>query len=225
MATLELGTELVLVKALMERTMSKDQITLKGTPINWQCSGKFNFTTGYGATKVERAIANYVALVVPILLYFGVWQEQDWSGLQIVVASILTLDMVGGVLTNSLGSMKRYLHTDQALEVNWLGKLVRNKLLFPAVHFQLFLIPLCFDIGWSYAFFWYGIMMLSIVMIHLLPVYLQRPIGLLVVMVSIVMSQLLLSPVGLEWLAPIFIIKLVLSHGVREEPYRPTLAD
>ncbi len=35
--------------------MTKDQITLKDAPINWQCNGKFNFTTGYGATKAETA--------------------------------------------------------------------------------------------------------------------------------------------------------------------------
>lgn len=145
--------------------------------------------------------------------------------MQIVIASALTLDMVGGVLTNSLSSMKRYLHTDQQLNVNWLGKLVGSKFVFPAIHFQLFAIPFCFDIAWSYAFFWYGVMMVSIVFIHIIPMYLHRPIALLVVMLSIILAQLIPGPVGLEWLAPIFIIKLVLSHGVREEPYRPALTD
>ncbi|MGF1905702.1 hypothetical protein [Aliivibrio salmonicida] len=205
--------------------MSKDKVTLKGAPINWECSGKFNFTTGYGATKAESAIANYAAFIAPIILYFFAWKDLDWSVLQIVVASILTLDMIGGVLTNSLGSMKRFLHTDQKLDLNWLGKLVGSKFLFPAIHFQLFAIPLCFDISWSYAFFWYGIMMISIVSIHFLPMYLHRPVALLVVILSIILAQSITSPVGLEWIAPIFIIKLVLSHGVREEPYRPTLSD
>ncbi len=123
--------------------------------------------------------------------------------------------------------MKRYLYTDQNLDVNWLGKLVGSKFLFPAIHFQLFAIPLCFDIAWSYAFFWYGMMMVSIVIVHFTPpLYLQRPIALLIVMLSIILAQLIASPpVGLEWIAPIFMIKLVLSHGVREEPYRRTLAE
>lgn len=187
--------------------------------------GKFNFTTGFGATKAESAIANYAAFIAPVILYFFAWRELDWSVLQIVVASLLTIDMIGGVLTNSLGSMKRFLHTEQELEVNWLGKLVGSKFLFPAIHFQLFIIPLCFDITWFYAFIWYGFMMASVVLIHLLPMYLHRAIALLLVMLSIIIAQLLPAPVGLEWIAPIFIIKLVLSHGVREEPYRPTIAD
>ncbi|WP_375748430.1 hypothetical protein [Vibrio sp. HN007] len=205
--------------------MSNEQITLKNAPINWQCNGKFNFTTGYGATKAESVIANYAAFIAPVILYFFAWKELDWSVSQIVVAAVLTLDMIGGVLTNSLGSMKRYLHTDQNLNVSWLGKLVGSKFLFPAIHFQLFAIPLCFDITWSYAFFWYGLMMASIIFVHLVPLYLQRPIALLIVMLSIILAQIMTSPEGLEWIAPIFIIKLVLSHGVREEPYRRAIAE
>ncbi len=68
-------------------------------------------------------------------------------------------------------------------------------------------------------------MMISIIVIHFMPMYLHRPIALLVVMLSIILATLIPAPIGLEWLAPIFMIKLVLSHGVREEPYRPTLGD
>ncbi|GAL03812.1 hypothetical protein JCM19237_6706 [Photobacterium aphoticum] len=205
--------------------MSKRKTTINNAHINWDCEGKFNFTTGFGATKAESVIANYAALIAPVILYFFSWQYLGWSWVQIILAALLTLDMIGGVLTNSLGSMKRYLHTEQSLEVSWLGKLVGSKFLFPAVHFQLFAVPLCFDIAWSYAFFWYGLMMAAIIVLHWLPMYLHRPVALLVVMLSIILSTLVPSPVGLAWLAPIFIIKLVLSHGVREEPYRPTLAD
>ncbi|SEF40965.1 hypothetical protein [Vibrio hangzhouensis] len=205
--------------------MNKDKTVLNDAPINWECKGKFNFTTGYGATKTESAIANYASFLAPLILYFFSWKELDWNVLQITVASILTLDIIGGVLTNSLSSMKRYLYTNNDLDVNWLGKLVGSKFLFPAVHFQLFAIPLCFDIAWSYAFFWYGIMMTSIIFIHLIPLYLHRPVALLIVMLSIILAQLTSSPVGLEWMAPIFIIKLVLSHAVREEPYRRTLTE
>lgn len=201
--------------------MSKNQITIKNAPIDWACNGKFSFTAGFGATKAESTIANYAALIAPIILYFLSWQDLGWTTLQIIVASLLALDMVGGVLTNSLGSMKRFLHTDTPLEVNWLGKLVGSKFLFPLIHFQIFAVPACFDVAWSYAFFWYGLMMASIIFIHFLPMYLHRPIAMLVVMLSIIITQITAAPTGLEWLAPIYIIKLVLSHGVREEPYRP----
>ena len=204
--------------------MDTDKTTIKNAHINWQCQGKFNFTTGFGATKAESMIANYAAFIAPVILYFFAWQTLDWSWVQILVASFLTLDMIGGVLTNSLGSMKRFLHTDQPLNLSLMGKLVGSKFLFPAIHFQLFAVPLCFDVAWSYAFFWYGAMMVSIVFIHFLPMYLHRPVALLVVMLAIIFATILPAPVGLESLAPIFMIKLVLSHGVREEPYRPSMS-
>ena len=60
--------------------------------------------------------------------------------------------------------------------------------------------------------------------IHWPPQYIHRPVALLVVTLSIMLSQIVfVGPTGLEWLAAIYIIKLVLSHGVREEPYRPAI--
>lgn len=204
--------------------MSQDKYTVNGANIDWNCAGKFNFTAGYNPTKAESAIANYAAFLAPVILYFVMWNKLDWSILQFAVASFLALDMVGGVLTNSLGSMKRFLHTNQTLELNWLGKLVGSKFLFPAVHFQIFVVPLCFDVTWGYAFFWYGFMMASIVFIHMLPQYIHRPVALLFVMLSIMLAQVaFVGPAGLEWLASLYMIKLVLSHGVREEPYRPAI--
>lgn len=203
--------------------MSQDKYRINGADIDWNCSGSFNFTAGYAPTKAESAIANYAAFLAPIVLYFMLWNKLEWSVTQYIVASFLALDMVGGVLTNSLGSMKRFLHTKQTLELNWLGKLVGSTFLFPAVHFQIFVVPLCFDVSWGYAIFWYGFMMASIFLIHVLPQYIHRPAALLIVMISIMLSPIVfVGPEGLEWLAAIYMIKLVLSHGVREEPYRPS---
>jgi len=203
--------------------MVKDNsLNLEKPHINWECSGKFNFTTGYGATKTESLLANYAAFIAPVIMYFLSWQSLSWSWVQIVVAGILLLDMVGGVITNSLSSMKRLLYSNQDMELSFLAKLVQSKYIFPAIHFQMFLVPLCFDVSWGYAIFWYAFMMISIISVHALPLYLRRPVALGVVMISILIGEMIfVPPVGLEWLAPIFIIKLVFSHAVREEPYRP----
>ncbi|MBM7035400.1 hypothetical protein [Vibrio ulleungensis] len=203
--------------------MPTDTSTTNSAPINWVCSGKFNFTTGFSATKQEAMIANYAAFIAPLALYFAVWQGLEWSWIQVAVASLLTLDMIGGVLSNSLGSMKRFLHSEQSLDVGRLAKLVKSKFLFPLVHLQLFAIPVFFEAPWTYAYCWYGAMIGSICILHLLPLYLHRPIALLFIMMSIILATITYAPTGLEWLAPIFMIKLVLSHGVREEPYRPSI--
>ncbi len=67
--------------------------------------------------------------------------------------------------------------------------------------------------------------MVSIAIVHFTSLYLQRPVGVLSVMLSIILAQLTSSPVGLEWIAPIFMIKLLLSHGIKEDPYRRALEE
>ncbi|NDV18409.1 hypothetical protein GO013_03120 [Pseudodesulfovibrio sp. JC047] len=202
--------------------MSQDKFIIKKAHIDWECPGTFSFTTGYGATKAENVLANYVIVLAPVLLYFLVWRDLDWSLTQLVVASVLALDMVGGVVTNALGSMKRFLHTEERVARSWLEKLVGSRVLFPFIHFQIFIVPLCFAVTWWYATFWYGCMMLSILFIHRLPLYLRRPVSFLIIVFSIMIGpEICAPPVGMDWFAPIYMLKLVVSHGVREEPYRP----
>ncbi len=58
--------------------MSTSKTTIKNAHINWDCEGKFNFTTGFGATKAESMIANYAAFIAPVILYF--LHGKPWSG-------------------------------------------------------------------------------------------------------------------------------------------------
>jgi hypothetical protein len=124
--------------------MANDQITLKDAPINWQC--RVSFLSQRAMARRKQKVRLPIMPHSLCLFSYTFWYGKSWIGLQIVVAAILTLDMIGGVLTNSLGSMKRYLHACQNSDVNWLGRLVGSKFLFPAIHFQLVLVPLCFDI-------------------------------------------------------------------------------
>lgn len=65
-------------------------------------------------------------------------------------------------------------------------------------------------------------MMASVLFIQLLPLYLHRAVALLVVILSVMIGSLaFVPPVELEWLALVYMIKIVLSHGGREEPYGP----
>lgn len=117
--------------------------------------------------------------------------------------------------------MKRFLFTVQKLELSWFGKLVGSKFLFPLIHFQIFA-AVYFGATWSYAIFWYVAMLVSIYLIPIVPLYLQRPVALLLTMLAIMVGPVVFPPAaGLEWFAPVFMIKLGLSHAVREEPYRP----
>ena len=62
----------------------------------------------------------------------------------------------------------------------------------------------------------------SAALIVSVPLYLQRPISLTVFAGSLILTEYgLASPMGLEWFLPLFYLKLLVSHIVREEPYRP----
>jgi hypothetical protein len=52
---------------------------------------------------------------------------------------------------------------------------------------------------------------------------LQRPVAVFIILLVIIVNLYVIQPIaGFEWLAPLLFIKLILGHGVREEPYRPT---
>jgi hypothetical protein len=53
------------------------------------------------------------------------------------------------------------------------------------------------------------------------PVYLQRPVAMLVLVAAVVGNALVSAPEGWAWFIPVLMAKLVVGHAVREEPYRP----
>jgi hypothetical protein len=75
---------------------------------------------------------------------------------------------------------------------------------------------------WAFAIITSTYLLAAAAIILRVPLYLQRPVALLLYALSILMALYLLSPTpGLEWFLPLFYLKLLVSHLVREEPYRP----
>ena len=67
--------------------------------------------------------------------------------------------------------------------------------------------------------------MLASLLILRSPLYLQRPVAFSVFGLGLLANTYLAAPTpGLEWFLPIFLLKLLLSHLLREEPYRPAQA-
>ena len=57
--------------------------------------------------------------------------------------------------------------------------------------------------------------------IQRLPLYLQRPAAMGIIMLAILMNYYIAPPVaGFEWFIPALFLKIVYGHIVREEPYR-----
>ncbi len=172
---------------------------------------------GPGATRGELLLqfGGAFAAIVTVVLgwYLG---EVSWGALEVAVAAILAMDVVGGIITNATGAGKRWYHRP--------GQGARQHLGFVLLHIlQPLIVFFVFDsAGWTFVAGGFGYLLLSAVIVLVTPLYLQRPVAGALIAVGITVSLYLFpAPTGMEWFLPLYYIKLLSSHLLREEPYRP----
>lgn len=172
---------------------------------------------GPGATRAEIALQLIPPCVVAAgLLAWAILNEWGWSAVQLLVAAVLALDLVGGVITNATSAAKRWYHRE--------GQGFRQHMIFILIHIlQPALVVLFFDVGnWLFLVGSFGYLVLASALILLTPLYLQRPVASLLLLVGFLIALYALpAPLGFEWFLPVYYTKLLSSHLVREEPYRP----
>ncbi|MGL5540350.1 MAG: hypothetical protein ACRDBX_01815 [Erysipelotrichaceae bacterium] len=193
--------------------------------IEWQYEGKPDYVIGTQATPAERALALGASLFVPmvlLLLLLTKRLEIAGGGGGLVLALVLAFDVGGGVVCNSLNSLKRMYHSPVSPQEGPLGKAVKNKLLFASFHIHSilvwgFLAPAQVTTG----ILWYVLLLGASVLVWAPPLYLKRPVSMLLIMGAILVNAYGLVPVvGFEWLMPLLFLKIVYGQLVREEPYR-----
>ncbi|RKF13684.1 hypothetical protein DBZ36_18095 [Alginatibacterium sediminis] len=181
--------------------------------------GLIDKSIGPGATKDEKNLQLFVPLLAGLALigvaYFG---RYSWSWSQYLVAYVLAVDMVGGIITNSTSSAKRWFHRE--------GRGVKQHLGFVAIHFaQLALFSWVFlgsDLWW--VFITGSYMMISAGIILKTSLHMRRPVALSLYALSVVLtSHYLDSAPGLEWFLPLFYLKLLVCHLLKEAPFRPQM--
>lgn len=183
--------------------------------------GQIDKLIGPGATKAEKNLQLYLPLLgIAIVVLHGLYMNFNWSIGQYVVAAILIGDMVGGVVTNATSTAKRWNFRE--------GNDFKAHMSFVGLHIiQVFLVSyffLNFDLLWIGLI--YGYLMITCAFILAMPLYLQRPVAMTVCAVSLVLSiYVFKSPEHLEWIMPLFFLKLQVCHVLREEPYRPDVED
>ncbi|MCU0513088.1 MAG: hypothetical protein MUE40_11005 [Anaerolineae bacterium] len=172
---------------------------------------------GPGATRAEVALQAGAGLAaVALLLAYRAAAELPWTAVQTIIAALLALDMAGGVVTNASAAAKRWYHRP--------GQGARQHLLFIAAHgVQLLLVLAFFRPGDGlYVAVAYGYLLVCAAGIVALPRYLQRPAAMLAWMGGLLLSLYGLPPVaGLEWFLPVFYLKLLVCHLLREDPFTP----
>ncbi len=182
--------------------------------------GAWDKFVGPGATSGEEwlQLAGGIALagMLGILLYIS-RDKLNWSGLQVVVVIFLVLDLTGGIITNATSAAKRWYHRDGQDGI-------KAHLPFVAIHgLHLLMIAWLFR-GMDWAFFavMYGYLVVASVVIIKTPLYLQRPMSLLLFCGGCLLGMYAFIPtIGLEWFIPFFYLKLLVSHLVKEAPFSP----
>lgn len=179
--------------------------------------GEWDKFIGPGATRAELALGWGVALAAGLgMLLAALTRPLGWNAGQIALATLFAFDLAGGVAVNATSTAKRWYHRP--------GQGLREHLTFNAVHgLHLALVAGFFRAGdWGWAAGWFAFLLAASALIAALPLYLQRPVALTVFGLGLTFNLYLFSPTpGLEWFLPVFLLKLLVSHLLREEPYRP----
>jgi hypothetical protein len=192
--------------------MNIDWIPLKPRP---GLPGEWDKFVGPGQTRTE-----FWLILVPALLagltapLYALQAGLGWTPIQLIVAGVMAFDLVGGVATNATASAKRWYHRPGQ---GWLQHLE-----FVAVHaLHIFLVAWLFRGGdWFYFFIYYAYLLAASLMITRVQLYLQRPVALLLLVGVLLLNIYGIMPsAGLEWFVPVFFMKLLVSHLIKEVPY------
>lgn len=180
-------------------------------------SGAIDKFIGPGATSAEKALQLGIPIIVMVIApLYAASLSIEWTVMQYAVCALLAGDMAGGVITNSTSNAKRWYHRQ--------GQTTTNHFSFVSLHLlHLLLVSwmyLSLDLLW--ALYAGGYLLFAAICILQVPLYLQRPVALSFYGISILLTLYVLeAPLGLEWFLPLFYLKLLISHLIREEPYRP----
>lgn len=163
--------------------------------------------------------------IFPLLyVYFFMTGYLAWRWWQYALAIILGADLGGGMVCNALNSCKQFYFTPLKADETGFVRVVKNHLLFSALHIHPIIIWIIFGgSAWLYGLFWYSLYLICVFITLNIPLYLKRPISILLLLFALLINYYFIPPIkGFEWLIPVLFVKIVLGHLVREEPYRPS---
>ncbi len=206
-------------------TSQNEKIKSPDSNIDWNFSsprtgikGALDKFVGPGATRAEIVLQFSGAGIAAVIALLGALRiAEGWSSIQYLVCTLLAIDIAGGIATNATSSAKRWYHRHGQGALKHFA-LVSSHLLHIIIVSWLYL---AFDLTWILTAG--GYLLFAAAVILAIPLYLQRPAALLCYAGGLILSLYFLdSPTGLEWFLPLLYLKLLVSHILKEEPYRPT---
>lgn len=166
----------------------------------------FRRVSGPDATAPEAAVwlAGTLGLT-GVAAAVAVARNPGWSALQWVLAIGIAFDFGGGVVANATSAAKRSFHGP--------GR-TRSRALFYAAHVHPLVLPLAFSASWTASAALYAGMLAAAALVELAPRAVAQPVALALVAAGLFVSCGAVWPIGLEWFAPVYLLKLVGAYAV-----------
>jgi hypothetical protein len=169
----------------------------------------FRRVSGPDGTMQEAAVWLAGTLgITGIAAAVAVARSPGWSALQWVLAMGIAFDFAGGVVANATAAAKRSLHRP--------GR-TRSRALFYAAHVHPLVLPLAFSASWTAAAALYAGMLAAAALVELAPRAVAQPVAFAAVGAGLFLACGAAWPTGLEWFAPVYLLKLVGAHAVPPE--------
>jgi hypothetical protein len=168
--------------------------------------GIFRNVSGPDTTGPEIAVqvAGIVALTAAAVA-LAVLRDPRWSALQWVIAVAIAFDFSGGVVTNATTAAKRWFHRP--------GRGAKRAAFYVA-HAHPLLIAWAFSTPWTQAIALYAGMLGAVAVVERVPREIAQPAAFGAVALGLIVAGAGTWPVGLEWFAPVYLLKLVGAHAV-----------
>jgi hypothetical protein len=185
--------------------------------------GKPDWLVGTGALPAERHLVWWSTTVATVAVVAAtVHADPVWTWWQWLLVLAVAIDVAGGVPANMLATAKRQYHGAPTAPATARERLLRNPVAFSALHLHPFALTVALpDSHLMWASAWYLVCLAGTAAVVATPLYLHRPLAAAIATSTFVAVPLIDAPDGLSWLGPLLVLKLVVAHAVREEPYRP----
>lgn len=187
--------------------------------------GRRDWAFGTGATATERRLVWSTAAVgVAAVVWAAETAGVRWAWWQWALVALVTVDVVGGVVANSLGSAKRFYHGPAPQGAGAVQQVLHHPVGFATAHVHPFVLVPALGGSWAWAVGVYVTCLAGVALVTMLPRHLQRPAAFAIATLALLAAPSAPSPDGLAWFGPVLVLKLVVAHAVPEEPYRPRTA-
>jgi hypothetical protein len=197
--------------------MTAMDVSWEPPPPRKGAAGAWDKFIGPGATRAEFWILIAVSLAAGAAVpAYALAKDLGWNTSRLVVGGLLAMDLGGGVFANATSAAKRWYHRR--------GQGFIQHLSFVALHgMHVFLVAWLFrSMDWRFFLIVYGYLLATTIFILSTPLYLQRPLALLVTTGAFLLDMHAFNPVaGMQWFVPVLFLKLTMGHLLKEAPFQP----